>query len=75
MWQHCAVLSGHAAALCCAEQAWDRGGDVEVAGPVAAGVGRAGGGMRGDACATGAGVPDVARVTVVVELAGRLFHI
>ena len=68
-------LRVHAAALCCAERAWGRGGGVEVTGPVAAVVGRAGSGMRGDACAAGAGVPDMAGVTVVVGLAGRLFHI
>ena len=65
----------HAAALCCAERAWGRGGGVEVTGPVAAVVGHAGGGMRGDAHAAGAGVPDVAGAMVVVGLAGWLFHI
>ena len=65
----------HVVALCCAEQAWGRDGGVEVAGPVTVGVGRAGGGMCGDAHAAGAGILDVARATVVVGLAGRLFHI
>ena len=65
----------HVAALCYAEPAWGRGGGVEVAGLVAAGVGHAGGGMHGDTHATGVGVLDVARVTVVVGLAGWLVHI
>ena len=65
----------HAAALCCAEWVWGRGGGVEVAGPVAAGVGHAGSGRHGDARAAGAGVPAVARATVVVGLAGWLVHI
>ena len=68
-------LHVHAAALCCTERAWGRGGGVEVAGPVAAGVRRAGSEMHSDTCAARAGVPDVAGATVVVGLAGQLFHI
>ena len=68
-------LRMHAAALCCAERVWGRGGGVEVTGPVAVVVGRAGGGMHGDARAARAGVLDVAGATVVVGLAGWLFHI
>ena len=65
----------HAVALCCAEWAWGRGGGVKVAGPVAVGMGCAGGRMGSDACATGAGILDMARAMVVVGLVGQLFHI
>ena len=68
-------LHVHTAVQCCAEPVWGRGGGVEVAGPVTVGMGCAGGRMHSDACAAGVGLPDVARVTVVVGLAGLLFHI